>query len=137
MNELKRHEIMRRIEYQDADEQYEPSPSLRDEAATRSNSPSVKNEVATRCPAEKKGDLKKQSQFAPEQIVAKSYKEGDCENNQDGGAEENKAKQSQSVRPLDVGEELPDCSKPVSRSRTDQRGGEKRQNAHGSDRLAG
>jgi len=48
MNELKKREIMRRIEYQDADEQYEPSPSVRDEAATRR-------------PAEKKGDLKKQT----------------------------------------------------------------------------
>ena len=36
MHELKRQQIMRRIEYQDADEQYMPSPSLRDEAATKS-----------------------------------------------------------------------------------------------------
>jgi len=48
MKELKRHEIMRRIEQQDADQQREPSPSLRDEAATRSNSPSVRDEAATR-----------------------------------------------------------------------------------------
>jgi len=47
MNELKKQQIMRRIEQQD-DEQYEPSPSLRDEAATR-------------CPAEKKVDMKKQT----------------------------------------------------------------------------
>jgi len=45
--------------------------------------------------------------------------------------------QSQSVRPLDVGEELPDCSKPVSRSRASQRSGEKRKIARNSDRLAG
>jgi len=48
-----------------------------------------------------------------------------------------KAKQSQSVKPLDVGEELPDCSKPVSRSRAGQRSGEKRKIARNSDRLAG
>jgi len=66
MNELKRREIMRRIEYQDAEQQYEPSPSLRDEAATRR-------------PAEKKGDLKKQTQFAPAEMGATSFLKGDYE----------------------------------------------------------
>jgi len=124
MNELKRHEIMRRIEYQDADEQYEPSPSLRDEAAARR-------------PAEKKGGLKKQTQFAPELMGTTSFVKRDYENNPADRIEENKAKQSQSVRPLDVGEELPDCSKPVSRSRADSRSGEKRKIARGGYRLAG
>jgi len=82
MNELKRHEIMRRIEYQDADHEYEPSPSLRDEAATES--------------VEKKGDLKKQTQYAPAEMGATSFMKGDYENNPAGRAEENKAKQSQS-----------------------------------------
>jgi len=98
MNELKKQQIMRRIEQQDEDEQYEPSPSLRDEAATRSNSPSpsLRDEAATRRQAEKKGNLKKQTQFAPEQIVTKSYKEGDYVDIPAGRIEENKAKQSQS-----------------------------------------
>jgi len=95
MNELKKHEIMRRIEYQDAEQQYEPSPSLRDEAATRSNSPSVRNEAATRCPAEKKGDLKKQSQFAPDLMGVTPYVKGDYGKTPAHGIEENKAKQSQ------------------------------------------
>jgi len=68
MKELKRHEIMRRIEQQDADQQHIPSlrlrsgqaPSLRVEDATQSNSPSVRDEVATRL-AENKVNLKKQS----------------------------------------------------------------------------
>jgi len=98
MNELKKQQIMRRIEQQDEDEQYEPSPSLRDEAATRSNSPSpsLRDEAATQRPVEKKGDLKKQTQFTPEQIVTKSYKEGDYEDIFAGRIEENKAKQSHS-----------------------------------------
>ena len=103
MNELKKQQIMRRIEQQDEDEQYEPSPSLRDEAAT----PKV----------EKKGDLKKQTQFAPAEMVATSFLKRDYDKTPVHGTGENKAKRSQSVRPLDVGEELPDCSKTVSRVR--------------------
>jgi len=87
MNELKRHEIMRRIEYQDAEQQYEPSPSLRDEAATWR-------------PAEKNGDLKKQSQLSVVQLGAKSYLKREYENNPAGRIEENKAKQSQSPAPV-------------------------------------
>jgi len=82
MNELKRHEIMRRIEQQDEDQQYMPSPSARDEAATRR-------------PAEKKGDLKKQSQYAPELMGTTSFVKRDYENMPAQGDGENKAKQSQ------------------------------------------
>ena len=57
-------------------------PSLRDEAATR------------RLPAEKKGDLKKQTQFAPAQMGATSYLKGDYDNKPAGGAYENKANPS-------------------------------------------
>jgi len=100
MNELKRREIMRRIEYQDGDEQHLDAQTIPKacgfEAATRSNSTSLRDEAATRCPAEKKGDLKKQTQFASEQIVTKSYLKGDYGNIPAGGAEENKANQSQS-----------------------------------------
>jgi len=73
---------MRRIEYQGAEQQYEPSPSLRDEAATRR-------------PAEKKGDLKKQTQLSVVQLGAKSCLKREYENNPSGDVGENKAKQSQ------------------------------------------
>jgi len=99
MNELKRHEIMRRIEQQDGDHEYEPSPSLRDEATTQSNSPSVRDEAATQRPAEKKGDLKKQSQYAPELMGTTTFVKGDYENKTAHGVEENKAKQSQFPAP--------------------------------------
>jgi hypothetical protein len=139
MNELKRQQIMRRIEYQDADEQQylhaqtipkaygfeaatrsaqdRPSPSLRDEADTRSAPvrtipipindnrdeaatqsmrayPFLRDEAATR-PAEKKSDLKKQSQFAPALMGVISYVKGDYDSKPAHGAEENKPKQSQ------------------------------------------
>jgi len=43
-----------------------------------------------------KNNLKKQSQFAPAQNIAKSYMKGDYDNIPASGAEENKAKQSMS-----------------------------------------
>ncbi|HUT47677.1 MAG TPA: hypothetical protein VMX36_15450, partial [Sedimentisphaerales bacterium] len=111
-----RQEIMRRIEHGDDEQQYLhaqtiPSTALRAspepvegtgpkaygfEVATRSmqNSPSLRDEAAT-TPAEKKGDLKKQTQFAPDEIGAKSYVKGDYENKPACGVEENKANQSQ------------------------------------------
>jgi len=79
MKELKRHEIMRRIEQQDADQQCEPS--LRDEAATQT--------------AEKQVDLKKKSQFAPAEIGVMSFVKGDYDNKPARGVEENKPNQSQ------------------------------------------
>jgi len=57
---------------------------------------------------------------------AKSYSKGYYGEIPSGGTKENKAKQSQSVRPLDVGVELPDGSKPISSYRTAQRSGKKR-----------
>jgi len=103
MNELKKQQIMRRIEQQDEDEQYEPSPSLRDEAATRSNSPSpsLRDEAATES-VEKKGDLKKQTQFAPAEMVATSFLKRDYDKTPVHGTEENKAKQSQ-LEPVKAG----------------------------------
>jgi len=111
---------MRRIEHGDDEQQYLhaqtiPSTALRAspepvegtgpkaygfEAATRSmqNSPSLRDEAAT-TPAEKKGDLKKQTQFVPDDISAKSFVKGDYGNKPACGAEENKAKQSQFEAP--------------------------------------
>ncbi|MGB2866093.1 MAG: hypothetical protein WBC05_22355, partial [Sedimentisphaerales bacterium] len=82
INKLKTQQVIRRIEIQEVERRREPSPSLRDEDATR--------------PAEKKGYLKKQSQSAPGRMGAKSYIQGDYGNMPAGGAEENKANQSQS-----------------------------------------
>jgi hypothetical protein len=91
--ELKRFQVIRRIEKQDA-EKIDPSTSHRDEDATRSNHPSLKDEAATP-KREKHGDLKKQSQFAVVQLGAKSYIKRDYGNKPAGGDEENKAEQSQ------------------------------------------
>jgi len=49
-----------------------------------------------------KGYLKKQSQFVSARIGVKSYIKGYYDNKPAGGAEENKAKQSQSVRSVDA-----------------------------------
>ena len=77
---------MKQIEQQDINKQHEPSPSLRDEAATRT-------------PLEQNGDLKKQSQFVPDQNGAMSYVKGDYGNMSACGIEENKANQSQFQAP--------------------------------------
>jgi len=85
MKELKRFQIMRRIEQQDIKKQYEPSPSLRDEDATRC------------APAEKQVDLKKQSQYAPALMGVTPCMKRDYDNKPVQGIEENKAKQSQYI----------------------------------------
>ena len=106
-NELKRQQIMHQIEQQDADEQYEPdqaihipikdnrdvaaTPSVRDEAAT----PSVRDVAATQS-TKKKGELEKQTQYAPELIGVTPFVKRDYGNMPACGIEENKAKQSQS-----------------------------------------
>ena len=102
MKELKRFQVIRRIERQEVEKQREPSPSLRDslgghltaEAATQSNSPS-QSETATQ-PAVKKGKLKKQTQYIEDLMSAKSLMQGDYNNKPAGRIEENKANQSQS-----------------------------------------
>jgi len=93
MKELKRFQVMRRIELQNV-EKIEPSTSLRDEDATRSNPPSLKDEAAAP-KTEKHGDLKKQSQYAVVQLGARSYIKRDYGNKPAGGDDENKPKQSQ------------------------------------------
>ena len=85
MAELGRRQLIRQLQKEDVCEA-EPAqaiPSLRDEAATRHQ------------PAEKKDDLKKQSQFAQALIGAKSFMQGDYNNNPACRAEENKSNQSQ------------------------------------------
>ena len=83
MKELKRFQVIRRIEKEDVEKRLEKSTSAREEAAGRYAS------------AKNLDDLKKQSQLLPELIGATSYIKGDYNNNPAGGDKENKAKQSQ------------------------------------------
>jgi hypothetical protein len=71
-------------------------------------------------PREKKGDLKKQSQFAPAKMRANSFLKGDYENKPRPGLG---GKQTQ--------------TKPISRSRTSQRNGKKRKIVSGTYPSAG
>jgi hypothetical protein len=70
MKELKRFQVMRRIELEGAEKQQASEPSV---------------------PAEKKINLKKQSQFVPDEIDAKPYMEGSYDKTPANGDEENKA----------------------------------------------
>ncbi len=72
MKELKRFQVIRRIEIQEVEKQ---------QSATR--------------PAVKKGELKKQTQYVQDLMDAKSLMQGDYGNNPAGRIEENKANQSQ------------------------------------------
>jgi len=80
INRLKQYQVIRQIKLDETDK---PSPSVKEEAATR------------RAPADKLSDLKKQSQFAAAHLAAKSSIKGDYNNNPASGDEENKADQSQ------------------------------------------
>jgi hypothetical protein len=90
MKELKRFQIMRRIELEDTEPQFEPSPSLRNQDATGCAS------------AEKNGDLKKQSQYVPAMIGVTPFVKGFYGIESAAGDEENKAKKA--------------CPEPVERS---------------------
>ena len=76
MKELKRFQVIRRIEIQEVEKQ---------QSVTR--------------PAVKKGKLKKQSQYVQDLMSAKSYMQGEYGNDPAGGSEENKPNQSQSSEP--------------------------------------
>jgi hypothetical protein len=106
MKELKRFQVIRQIERQDAEEQFEPSPRLRSEQASslrdshmghhrEASLAGLTAEAATRMPLEKNSNLKKQSQFEPGLVGATSYLKGDYDRIPLRGAQENKAKQSQ------------------------------------------
>jgi hypothetical protein len=87
MKELKRFQTIRRIEWQQPVKQNNKSfykDPFMAEAATRFS------------PEENHGDLKKQSQFAMDDIAASLYTEGDCGNNPAGEADENKANRTRS-----------------------------------------
>ena len=95
IKELKRFQVIHRIEIQEVERQREPSPSLRDSLGGH-----LTAEAATRYrPTGKKGDLKKQSQYIQALIGAKSFMQGDYNNNPACGVEENKPNQSQSNEP--------------------------------------
>jgi hypothetical protein len=88
MKELKRFQTIRRIEWQEAVKPKNKSFFYKDpfmaEAATRFSS------------AENHGDLKKQTQFAMDDIAASLYSEEGYEDISAGSVEENKAKRTQS-----------------------------------------
>jgi hypothetical protein len=88
MRELERRQLIRQYHQQKAEQEIEPSPSLRDEAATRIDV------------GEENGELKKQSQSVPGQNGATSYLKGDYDNNSANETEENKPNQSQLQRDL-------------------------------------
>jgi len=102
MDELKKQQIMRQVEQHYVEQQFEPEQAIhfpingdRDVAATQSTNDN-RDVAATRSPAvEKKVDLKKQSQSDPGQNGATSFVKGDYDNKPAGGADENKAKQTQ------------------------------------------
>ena len=84
MKELKRFQVIRRLERQEVEKQREPSPS--------------QSETATQ-PAVKKGKLKKQTQYVQALMDARPFIQRDYDNNPAVGIEENKANQSQSHAP--------------------------------------
>ena len=86
MRELERRQLIRQFQQQEAEQELstqEPNQS-----------------------AEKNSDLKKQSQFVPSLNGATSYLKGDYGNNSLAGGDENKAKQSQFQRDLQVAKRL-------------------------------
>ena len=80
INKLKQYQVIRQIKL---DETSKPSPPVKEQAANRQK------------PAYKLNDLKKQSQFAADHLIAKSLMEGEYGNMPACDVEENKANQSQ------------------------------------------
>ena len=95
---------MRRIEFEDAEQQFEPDQTIPSTALRTGPIPINDNrdEAATPTPAEKKVDLKKQSQFVTGQNGATDYEKGDYDNMPTRVVEENKAKQSQIQAPASI-----------------------------------
>jgi hypothetical protein len=118
MRELERRQIIRQFQQQEAEQELEPSPSLRDEAATQKSNQyrlapstaggSIKdlkkqnqyNRSASCVQRAARTDLKKQSQSVPGQNGATSYLKGDYGNNSLAGENKNKANQSQLQREI-------------------------------------
>jgi hypothetical protein len=110
MKELKRFQVMRRIELEGAEQQqtthskavpkrgtgFQPVENMAKMAMPLDKAPSLRDEAATRCvPAENNSDLKKQSQIAAANSDIKSFMKGDYDKMEADGAEKNKAKQTQ------------------------------------------
>jgi hypothetical protein len=88
MHELERQQLVRQFQQQDENEQQ----------SAQAIPKACGFEAATR-PEEKQVDLKKQSQFVPGVIGAKSFMKGAYGNNSPAGDEPNKAKLIPSCRP--------------------------------------
>jgi len=82
LKEFKKQQFLRLVVLQEMKQQFEPSPSLRDEAATQFN-------------AGKNIDLKKQSQFMPDMMGVNSFVHGGYGDFPAGRIDENKANRSQ------------------------------------------
>jgi hypothetical protein len=102
MRELKRFQVVRRIERQDAGQQLDPSQSLRDEVVTPKKEKIGDLKKQSQYDRSAFGvqraaitDLKKQSQFAMEDIAASLYAEGGYGDDPADETDENKAKRSQ------------------------------------------
>ena len=112
MRELERRQLIRLFQQQEAEQELEPSPSLRDEAATQNTTAEKKDDSKKQNqsrpsagnpkseylnPKRVKEDtvLKKQTQSVPSKNGAKPYLKGDYDNIPLCGAQENKANQSQ------------------------------------------
>ncbi|MHC4436916.1 MAG: hypothetical protein ACYS3S_06125 [Planctomycetota bacterium] len=98
LRELERRQLIRQFQQQEAEQELNPSPSLRDEAATQKK---------------QNADLKKQSQYASGLIGAKPFMKGDYDKSPDVGNDENKAKQSQFDAPFST-EEVVKRDRPFS-----------------------
>ena len=113
MRELERRQLIRLFQQQEAEQELEPSPSLRDEAATQNTTAEKKDDSKKQNqsrpsagnpkseylnPKRVKEDtvLKKQTQFAPAMIGLTPFVKGFYGIKSAVGGEENKAKQSQS-----------------------------------------
>jgi len=107
INRLKQYQVIRRTEKEDANrrqpapESSHPAEKLDDLKKQNQNRPSAGNpKHETRNPKRvEMVHLKKQSQFAAAHLAAKPCMQGDYDKIPAGGAEENKAKQSQSPAP--------------------------------------
>jgi hypothetical protein len=99
MNELKKYQIMRQVEQQYVEQELKPDQTIH--IPINDN----RDVAATRCaPAEKNGNLKKQTQFVPGQNDTMPLMKRDYDNKPACVAEENKANQSQFCAPSSPGE---------------------------------
>ncbi|MBN2592021.1 MAG: hypothetical protein JXA81_00835, partial [Sedimentisphaerales bacterium] len=116
MRELERRQLIRQYQQQEAEQEFEPSPSLRDEAAIRDMTDEKNSNLKKQSQYDRSAsgvqraarmELKKQSQSVSGQNSATSYLEGDYDKIPLRGVQENKAN-------LSLREQT--CPEPVERT---------------------